>query len=120
MVLCAGPGEAYGQLEAVAEVVIVQQDGSPSVDLEAGLVALKQHGVQSVLCEGGPRLAARLVAAGLVDRLEWLIAPVALSTSRAVAALGPLAGPVRWTVDATQRLGADARISARPARPAHL
>ncbi len=91
IVLCAGPGEAYGQLEAVAEVVIVQTDGSPSVDLEAGLVALKQRGVQSVLCEGGPRLAARLVAAGLVDRLEWLIAPVALSTSRAVAALGPLA-----------------------------
>ncbi len=72
IVLVAGSVGPFGQLEGLAEVVGVGADGSPSVDVGAGLVALKERGIASVLCEGGPRLAARLLAGGLVDRIEWL------------------------------------------------
>lgn len=37
--------------------------------LAAALVALRTHGIRSLFCEGGARLAGSLLAAGLVDRL---------------------------------------------------
>lgn len=46
------------------------------VDLEAALRRMRsEHGVRTLLCEGGPRLAAQLVSAGLVDELFLSIAP---------------------------------------------
>jgi riboflavin biosynthesis pyrimidine reductase len=44
--------------------------------LADGLRALHaEHGVRSMLCEGGPQLLGDLVAAGLVDELHLVIAP---------------------------------------------
>jgi len=37
---------------------------------------LRDAGIQSLLCEGGGALGARLLADGLVDRLYWWQAPV--------------------------------------------
>ncbi len=117
IVLVAGSAEPFGQLGGLAEVVAVGADGSASVDLGAGLVALKERGITSILCEGGPRLAARLLAAHLVDRIEWLVAPVTLAGPHAVPAIAPaaaLAGAA-WAFDEVARLGDDVRLSAHPA-----
>jgi riboflavin biosynthesis pyrimidine reductase len=44
--------------------------------LEDGVRALRtDHGVRSVLCEGGPALLNQLVAAGMVDELYLALAP---------------------------------------------
>jgi diaminohydroxyphosphoribosylaminopyrimidine deaminase/5-amino-6-(5-phosphoribosylamino)uracil reductase len=44
-------------------------------DVEAGLRELRSAGIQSVLCEGGGALGAKLLSLGLVDRLYWIQAP---------------------------------------------
>jgi diaminohydroxyphosphoribosylaminopyrimidine deaminase/5-amino-6-(5-phosphoribosylamino)uracil reductase len=41
------------------------------LDLSAGLALLAARGITRVLAEGGGQLAASLLSAGLVDRLEW-------------------------------------------------
>lgn len=44
--------------------------------LEEGVHALRrEHGVRSILCEGGPALLTDLVRAGLVDELHLVLAP---------------------------------------------
>jgi diaminohydroxyphosphoribosylaminopyrimidine deaminase/5-amino-6-(5-phosphoribosylamino)uracil reductase len=115
LVLAAGPRERFGQLEGFAEVVYVGGDGAPSVDLGAGLGELKGRGVSSILCEGGPRLAARLLVDGLVDRLHWIVAPRLLAGPEAVPALSARASLERgaWTIDRIARLGDDVLFSAR-------
>jgi riboflavin-specific deaminase-like protein len=60
--------------ETVAEVRVVRHEGT--VDLAAALTYLRsQRGVRAVLCEGGPRLHAQLLDAGLVDELFVTHAP---------------------------------------------
>lgn len=55
-----------------------------------------EHGVRSVLCEGGPRLNAALLAAGLVDELFLALAPtLAGGPENAIVAAAPgLGAPV--------------------------
>jgi diaminohydroxyphosphoribosylaminopyrimidine deaminase/5-amino-6-(5-phosphoribosylamino)uracil reductase len=76
--------------------------------------ALYAHGIYSVLCEGGPTLAARSIAAKLVDRFYWAIAPVFLRGETAVpvlagADLGSLGAKVRF--DRVEQVGDDVMIS---------
>lgn len=56
------------------------------------LTRLAAEGVQSLLLEGGPTLAASFVKDGLVDRLVVFVAPVLAGGGR--AALGPIPMPV--------------------------
>ncbi len=49
-----------------------------SLDLEAAFQALGAKGLTRVLVEGGGRLAAALLRAGLVDRMVWFRAPIVL------------------------------------------
>jgi len=50
--------------------------GEGMVDLSAALAQLRtEHGVRSLLCEGGPNLHAQLLQAGLVDELFVTHAP---------------------------------------------
>lgn len=80
-------------------------------DLRAGLEALGAEGVRSVLIEGGGRLAARLIADGLVDRFYWAQCPLFLGDS-GVPAFSGLASELleqvgRWTVVERRALGFD-------------
>jgi len=68
------------KLEKVAEVIVAE-------DLTAALQALYESGIQSILCEGGPTLGARLIEAKLVDRFYWAIAPKLLANKDAVPVL---------------------------------
>ncbi|WP_339872257.1 RibD family protein [uncultured Brevundimonas sp.] len=51
-------------------------DGRPSP--AAVLATLKRRGVRTLMIEGGGRVAASFIAAGLVDTLEWFRAPILL------------------------------------------
>lgn len=51
-------------------------DGRPAP--AAVLAALKRRGVRTLMIEGGGRVAASFIAAGLVDTLEWFRAPILL------------------------------------------
>jgi diaminohydroxyphosphoribosylaminopyrimidine deaminase / 5-amino-6-(5-phosphoribosylamino)uracil reductase len=82
-----------------------------ALSLAAGLRALAQEGVSSLLIEGGGRLAGALLAAGLVDRYYWIQAPLWLGTegTPALAALpgSPLDDAARWRAVERRTLGSD-------------
>lgn len=64
----AAPAESAAELEAAgAEVLRV---GDDRVDLGAGFGALEDHGIDSILAEGGGELIFSLFAADLVDELS--------------------------------------------------
>ena len=85
-----GDGRHADWREAGVEVIEVAAvaDGRPA--LAAALEALAARGLTRVLVEGGGRLAASLLSAGLVDRLEWFRAPGVIGGDGvpALAALG--------------------------------
>ena len=77
IVLTGADGEIASTAASVRYVRAAgrEQSGGP-VDLTAGLRALRrEHGVRSVLCEGGPTLNAELLRADLVDELFLSVAP---------------------------------------------
>ena len=92
-------------------VIAVEPDGAGGIDLATVLRALGERDLTRLLVEGGGRLAAELLRAGLVDRLAWLHAPLLIGGDGipAVAALGldELAGAPRFTPVASERVGAD-------------
>ena len=101
----AAPPELAG-----AEAIPVAPDGD-AVSMPAALAALAARGVTRVLVEGGGRIAASLLRAGLVDRIEWFRAP-ALIGGDGVAAAAPfgidaVARAPRFRRAACLRLGND-------------
>lgn len=88
---------------------VAAKDGH--VDAAAAMSLLSAEGITRVLVEGGGQLAANLIGAGLVDRLEWFRAPILLgSEGRAsVAALGlaRLSDAPEWKRVAVRELGPD-------------
>lgn len=96
-----GPGSAAPELSAP--------------DLSGALRALHTLGVESLLVEGGGRLAGALLAEGLVDRLYWVQAPLWLGEGvPAVAGLPavPLGAAARWRVTERRPLGEDTLLVA--------
>jgi diaminohydroxyphosphoribosylaminopyrimidine deaminase/5-amino-6-(5-phosphoribosylamino)uracil reductase len=75
---------------------------------------LYAYGIYSVLCEGGPTLAARSIAAGVVDRIYWAIAPVFLQNPLAVPVLAGVdmaAVDAKVRFDRVEQVGDDVIIS---------
>ncbi len=83
-----------------------------TLDLDAALRALFVRGIASVLCEGGPALATNLLAAGLVDRLDWIVAPKLLGAPEAVRAVRGLPGDTPLIFERVEPLGPDVLLSA--------
>jgi diaminohydroxyphosphoribosylaminopyrimidine deaminase/5-amino-6-(5-phosphoribosylamino)uracil reductase len=108
----AGVRERFAALANVADVIFVGDEASRQLDLVLAFRALRAHGVASVLCEGGPTLAGRMLEAGLVDRVDWLLAPALLAGPAAVPALagGPSGLTLRF--ERVERLGPDVLLSA--------
>jgi len=79
--------------------------------LSQAFAQLRLAGIQSILCEGGGALGAKLLAEGLVDRLYWVQAPVWLGEGGVPAfaeiPASPLAEAPRWTVVERRALGSD-------------
>jgi diaminohydroxyphosphoribosylaminopyrimidine deaminase/5-amino-6-(5-phosphoribosylamino)uracil reductase len=91
------------------------------VELTALLALLQeQHGVVSVLLEGGPTLAGGFVARGLVDRVVAYLAPALLGDgppALAQAGAGTINDAHRLRIDDVTRIGDDLRLTMRPVRP---
>ena len=105
---------SLASLEPVADVIYVGAQGETALDLSAALRALREREITTVLCEGGPTLASRLLAQGLVQRLVWFLAPVLLRRDDAVPALAgaDLARANGWRFDRIERVGDDMLLSA--------
>ena len=86
------PGDARRRMAEVADVLVV---GDDDVDLPAALRQLSSVGVETVLCEGGPTLNARLLNDDLVDEWCQTIAPVAATGSELRGSAGAPPGVVR-------------------------
>lgn len=107
----AAPAGAYRPT-----IVVAPQPGQRAVDLRAALTELRAGGIETILCEGGPRLAGSLLAAGLVERIVWFVAPLFLHTPEAVPVLAsadPRALGNGWAFDEVERVGNDLMITAR-------
>jgi diaminohydroxyphosphoribosylaminopyrimidine deaminase/5-amino-6-(5-phosphoribosylamino)uracil reductase len=91
--------------------------------LEA-LAVLRKRGIESILVEGGGRLAGALLAQGLVDRYYWIQSPVWLGESGIPAVAGlpgtTLIEAERWQVVERRILGQDTLLVAdrEPCLPA--
>ncbi|MCI4646303.1 MAG: dihydrofolate reductase family protein [Hyphomonadaceae bacterium] len=69
------------------------------------------EGISTVMVEGGGKIAAAFLRAGLVSRIEWFRAPILLGGD-GLPAIGPLNLPkissaARWRAVATERIGDD-------------
>ena len=73
LILTTAAPRAVGQAEVVA---VAADDGRPAI--AAVLDALTARGVTSLLIEGGGRVAASFLQAGVVDAIEWFRAPILL------------------------------------------
>jgi len=97
--------------EAGVEVILLEAPAGQPMDLRVGLESLAKRGLTRVLVEGGGRLAASLLAAGLVDRLVVFQAGVALGGDGlpGIAGLGleRLAAAPRFVLERVARVGND-------------
>jgi 5-amino-6-(5-phosphoribosylamino)uracil reductase len=94
IVLTASDAELPG---CAAQVSYLRPARGTDVDLVEMLAQLRtEHGVRSVLCEGGPNLNASLLPAGLIDELFLSIAPTLAGSAGSLSIVdwAPLAEPV--------------------------
>ncbi|MBV9718056.1 MAG: bifunctional diaminohydroxyphosphoribosylaminopyrimidine deaminase/5-amino-6-(5-phosphoribosylamino)uracil reductase RibD [Candidatus Eremiobacteraeota bacterium] len=110
--------DRFDTLRGVADVMEIGTPTSAKLDLTQAFAALRSRGILSVLCEGGPRLAASLLASKMVDRLYWAIAPRFLRNENSVPVVcGTDLSGVHARLDRITRLGSDILISAVPCHP---
>jgi diaminohydroxyphosphoribosylaminopyrimidine deaminase/5-amino-6-(5-phosphoribosylamino)uracil reductase len=93
------------------EVLALETNEAGGIDLAAMLRALGDKGVTRLLVEGGGTIAAALLRAGLVDRLVWMRAPLAIGgdgiAALATLGLGALADAPRFVLIASEIAGDD-------------
>ena len=81
------------------------------IDLAAALATLAERGITRLLVEGGARVAAALIRAGLVDRLVWVHAPLVIGGDGIPAIAGldvaALADAAAFERLATETIGED-------------
>ena len=92
---------------------------SSPVDLAAALARLRgDHGVRSILCEGGPHLNASLLAAGLIDELFLTTVPKLAGGAGALTIVAdaplrePLALELVWLLESAGELFARYAVGA--------
>ena len=107
----ADPARQQSYRAAGAEVIEVAPDADGHPDALATLNALGERGITRLLVEGGAHVAAALLGAGLVDRLECFRAPSMIGGDGAPAAesfaLDSLADAPAFVRHAVNELGGD-------------
>jgi diaminohydroxyphosphoribosylaminopyrimidine deaminase / 5-amino-6-(5-phosphoribosylamino)uracil reductase len=112
-----GRRDRFEELRGIANVIFVGADDSEQLDITAAMKALREREIFSVLCEGGPKLGASLLAANIVDRVYWAIAPRFLSGPDAVPALsGADLSQLRVRFDRIDSAGPDVILSGHVSR----
>ena len=101
----AAPDERVERLAACGVTIL------PAQTLAEGLEVLRRAGVESLLVEGGGRLAGALLGQELADRYYWLQSPLWLGERGIPAIAGlpsePLDRAVRWHAVERRTLGED-------------
>ena len=91
--------------------IIVDNDTDGKINLHFSLTALAERGITRLLVEGGGKLAANLLKHGLVDRLEWIQAPIIIGNDgiSAIAAmeLHALNDAKKFIQESQRKLGND-------------
>lgn len=113
----AAPVERRKEWEAAGAEVLVLPRAGDGVELEALCDDLGARGVVEVLCEGGARLATRLLARGLVGSLETHYGAVVVG--RGGPDVGDLGVPTmadarRWRLVSVEAAGDDVVASYEP------
>jgi diaminohydroxyphosphoribosylaminopyrimidine deaminase/5-amino-6-(5-phosphoribosylamino)uracil reductase len=106
--LVTSPGAPEDRVERLAACGVTVL---PADDLVDGLQLLRRAGVDSLLVEGGGRLAGALLGQDLADRYYWLQSPLWLGERGVPAVAGlpgePLARAARWHPVERRTLGED-------------
>ena len=97
---------AFGRGPLPGGVDLELRTGAPADELRA----LAGDGVQSLLLEGGPTLAAAFLRADLVDKVLVFVAPVIAGTGPPL--LSEVEAPVRLSRFGAERVGEDLLLSA--------
>jgi diaminohydroxyphosphoribosylaminopyrimidine deaminase/5-amino-6-(5-phosphoribosylamino)uracil reductase len=105
----------------IATVASFGEGADGKVDLQKVLGELHHRGIRSVLLEGGPQLAGAFLAAGLVDRVVYYLAPKLLGDGPAAlvgAGVTTITGAIDLEVLDVDRIGPDLRLTAKLRSPA--
>ena len=111
------PEPAVNGLENMG-VTVLRVAGDDPARARAALSLLAEREIQSVLVEGGARLAGAILNADVVDRVEWMLAPMLIGGTDAPSALGDpgaaaLADAPRLHDPSVEMVGEDLVISGR-------
>ncbi len=114
----SAPEERVKALRTAGAVVVALPEDDRGVDLQALMAELGRRDVMGLLCEGGPRLAGSLLAAGLVDRLLLFYAPKLLGDAQALDAvvgldIAQMAQALHLSIDDVERFGDDILLTVR-------
>ncbi|MGH6935133.1 MAG: RibD family protein, partial [Methylocella sp.] len=97
--------------DARIEVALVRRDVAGRLDLDAALTLLAARGLTRIMCEGGPRVAARLIGQGLADEVLIFTAPEPLGREGVLGldedAAALLAAADHYRLAETRMIGAD-------------
>jgi diaminohydroxyphosphoribosylaminopyrimidine deaminase/5-amino-6-(5-phosphoribosylamino)uracil reductase len=101
------PAERARVLRGLGAEIVTVGAGDRGLDLRAVVERLGAMGVTSLLVEGGSEIAASSLAAGILDRALFFVAPVLIGGREAPPALGgrgvaaladaPRLSGVRWS-----------------------
>lgn len=104
------PADALGRLDGV-EAARVPTDGDGRIDLAAALALLAKRGITRVFSEGGPRIAAELIAQNLADDVAIFTAAKPLGhlgvATLTVEARATLADALRYRLAEEREIGSD-------------
>jgi len=104
-----GPAAGDTELPPGAEAITCAADALGRPDVADVLAACAARGIHTVMLEGGPRLAASFLDAGLVDRWVQYLAPLAVGAGPTWPA-GAVVGDRRFHLSRCDRLGDDLRV----------
>lgn len=118
----AVPADRRAALERVGCHVWELPSGDGGVDLPLLVRRVGEAGLDSILIEGGGETAASFLAAGLVDRVSFFVAPLLIGGRDAVPALGGVgvdrvADAARLTDMTAEWIGGDLLVSGRVGPP---
>ncbi|MCF2870020.1 bifunctional diaminohydroxyphosphoribosylaminopyrimidine deaminase/5-amino-6-(5-phosphoribosylamino)uracil reductase RibD [Octadecabacter sp. G9-8] len=109
--LCHGAGASLADWQGEGVETVLCETAEGAIDPVDMMKQLADRGLTRVFCEGGGRLAASLLGAGLVDDIVGFTAGLALGAegtpSIGAMARGPLADVARYRLVETQQIGPD-------------
>lgn len=110
VIMCsqAAPSDRRSELERRGAEVVAVTGGREGLSLPSVLRQLETRGLQSVLVEGGGRLASAFLAEGLVRAQHLIYAPIVLGAEGVAAFGAPAAGEAgEWSLVRRAGLGED-------------